>query len=93
MVVSRGGGPDTALSGPAAAVLGELCRSRWETATDERLGPVRAAGRCWPDGLDAVLERVAVGIARTIPEMPEQSEFRKVERLFPDQIERAKRTV
>lgn len=83
----------TAMSGAAAAALGELCRSRWAVATGERLEPVSARGACWPEGLTPDLEGVDIGIARTIPTMPDQQEVREIQHLFLDQIRRAHRTV
>ncbi|WP_419808339.1 phospholipase D-like domain-containing protein [Sphingomonas sp.] len=83
----------TALSGPAAAALAELCRGRWASATGERLAPVKPEGDCWPANLDADLEHVEVGIARTVPDMPDQEAVHEIERLFLHQIAEARRTV
>ena len=83
----------TAVAGPAAAALGELCRNRWERATGERLEPVTVTGDCWPDNLTPDIEDVQIGIARTIPDMPDQSPVDEIERLFRSQIEQARRHV
>lgn len=83
----------TAVAGPAAAALGELCRDRWRRATGERLAPVTVSGVCWPDNLRPDIENVQIGIARTIPIMPGQSPIDEIERLFRSQIGRARRHV
>lgn len=83
----------TAISGPAAAALAEMCRARWLNATGERLEPVSAKGRCWPDNLDTDLEGVEIGIARTIPAMPDQGAVHEIERLFLHQIVHARQSV
>ena len=83
----------TALSGPAAAALGELCRTRWKTATGHRLEPVRVSGSCWPDNLAADIKDVEIGLARTIPHMGDQAPISEIERLFVQQIAAAKRSV
>ena len=83
----------TAISGQAAAALAEMCRDRWFDATGERLAPVGEKGRCWPDNLAPDLQQVEVGIARTIPSMPDQEPVHEIERLFLHQIAQARRSV
>ena len=83
----------TAIAGPAAGALAEMCRDRWHRATGERLAPVTATGRCWPDNLDQDLEAVAVGIARTFPDLPDQDAVHEIERLFMHQIAGARHSV
>lgn len=83
----------TALSGEAAAALGELCRTRWKRATGEILQPVSSAGPCWPENLEPDLENAAVGIARTIPVMSDQEAVSEIEQLFVQQIASAERHV
>ena len=84
----------TAIAGPAAAALGELCRDRWERATGARLDPVgAAAANCWPDDLEPDLTDVRLGIARSIPKMPDQPPVDEIERLFVRQIAEARRHV
>ena len=57
-----------AVSGTAAAALGDLCRHRWRTATGQILPAPRPAGNVqWPDGLVPDVEEAAVAIARTGP--------------------------
>lgn len=83
----------TAISGPAAAALGELCRDRWEIATGRRLEPVPSTGPCWPEKLEPDIRDVIIDIARTIPRMADQEPVREIERLFVEQIGVARQTV
>lgn len=83
----------TAILGPAAAALGELCRTRWEQATGEQLDAVGRRGACWPDGLLPDLENVSIGIARTLPTMPDRDGVHEIEALFINQIAMARRDV
>ncbi|WP_232834048.1 MULTISPECIES: phospholipase D-like domain-containing protein [unclassified Sphingomonas] len=83
----------TAITGEAAAALGELARDRWRVATGHRLEPVAAKGACWPPSLTPLCEDVAIGIARTRPEMPGTVAIHEVEALFLDQIRRARRHI
>jgi phosphatidylserine/phosphatidylglycerophosphate/cardiolipin synthase-like enzyme len=83
----------TAVGGPAAAALAELCRDRWHRATGERLEPIRSAGTCWPGNLSADIENARIGIARTIPNMPDQPPVNEIEQLFRHQIGLARRHV
>lgn len=84
----------TALQGPVAAALGELARDRWERAGGHPVGPVDpAVTDHWPEGLDADFTDIAVGIARTRPDMPDCPEIREIETLFVDQIRAARRVI
>lgn len=83
----------TALAGPVAAALGELCRGRWKTATGQELTPVTVTGSCWPTNLDPDIEDVEIGIARTIPVMADQEPVAEIESLFLKQIASARRCV
>lgn len=83
----------TAIAGPAAAMLGELCRDRWQRATGTRLDPVTRPGECWPDNLAPDLADVRIDIARTVPEMPDQQPVGEIEVLFAAQIAAAERYV
>ncbi len=80
----------TALSGPAAASLGDLARERWFRATGETLTPpVPEEGISWPD-LDVTFESVPVAIARTYPDYKEYPEIREIETLYLGAIAAAK---
>ena len=83
----------TALEGPIASALGALARDRWMRAGGDRIDPVTSDGPCWPEGLEPEFRDVAVGIARTQPEMPDSPEVREIEQLFVAQIAAAKRFI
>jgi len=76
-----------AVTGPAAAALGDLARERWWRATRAKL-PVPEAGThyIWPESLPADIEDVDVAIVRTQPEFGEFAEVREVEQLYLDSI-------
>jgi phosphatidylserine/phosphatidylglycerophosphate/cardiolipin synthase-like enzyme len=80
----------TAVSGPAAVALADLCRERWRRASGKTLQPVRSQAVCWPSNLPADFSDLDVAIARTFPEMPDQSPVREIEQLFLSQIADAK---
>jgi phosphatidylserine/phosphatidylglycerophosphate/cardiolipin synthase-like enzyme/uncharacterized membrane protein YdjX (TVP38/TMEM64 family) len=83
-----------AVSGDAAASLGDLFRIRWARATRQRLEPPRKkASDAWPTGLKADLTDVTVGIARTEPEFDGRPEVREVETLYLDAIASARRFI
>jgi phosphatidylserine/phosphatidylglycerophosphate/cardiolipin synthase-like enzyme len=81
----------TAVTGPAAAALGDLARDRWERVTGERLEPVGGVAPCWPQLLRPDFEDVEVGIARTVPAMPDQEAAHESEALFLRQIAEVRR--
>jgi phosphatidylserine/phosphatidylglycerophosphate/cardiolipin synthase-like enzyme len=83
----------TALQGPIAAALGELARERWERAGGDPIEPVPDTNDCWPAGLKPDFRDLAVGIARTRPEMPECPEIREIESLFVSQIKAARTSI
>ena len=67
--------------GDAAIALAEQARDRWRAATGERLEPITPQRAIWPQTVAKPLRDVDVGIARTLPELPEQEEVREVEAL------------
>jgi phosphatidylserine/phosphatidylglycerophosphate/cardiolipin synthase-like enzyme len=84
----------TALAGPVAKALGELCRTRWELAGGDALPePSDDATPPWPEGLDAHFRDVEVAISRSSPEMPDQPPVREIEALYLDLIGRAERWI
>ncbi|KQM97648.1 phospholipase D-like domain-containing protein [Sphingomonas sp. Leaf25] len=83
----------TALEGPIAAALGDMCRARWQVSGGEELPRPTDAGGCWPDGLEPDFTDVEVAIARTIPEMAEQVPVHEIEALYLDLIARAERFI
>jgi len=83
----------TAITGPAANALAELCRDRWQLASGHTIGPVEDGGACWPPSLEATFEDVDLGIARSQPAMPGEPAVTEIEALFIDQIAAAKRHI
>lgn len=83
------------VEGKAARALGELARSRWRAAADEKLPPVseRREGAAWPRSVDADFTEVPVGISRTLPPYRDLTGVREVERLYLDSIEAAERFI
>ncbi|MGE4432047.1 MAG: phospholipase D-like domain-containing protein [Sphingobium sp.] len=81
----------TALQGPVAAALGNHARDRWRRAGGDKLPAIRGKHDCWPDELPVQFAGVEVGIARTAPKMDDQRAVTEIERLYLDQIARAKR--
>ena len=76
-----------AVSGPAAAALGDLARERWWRATGKKLPASGRSGRAlWPEKLAADLENVDVAIVRTQPQFARFAEVREVEQLYLDSI-------
>jgi phosphatidylserine/phosphatidylglycerophosphate/cardiolipin synthase-like enzyme/uncharacterized membrane protein YdjX (TVP38/TMEM64 family) len=83
-----------AVSGPAAAALGDLVRERWRRVTGRRLEPAeRKEKEQWPPELSADLKNVRVGIARTEPAHEGREEIREVEILYCDAIAAARRYI
>jgi len=70
-----------AVDAGAGRALGEQALARWRTATGQSLAPVEPKHSAWPSKLEPILRDVDVGIARTVPEMPDQNEVREVEAL------------
>jgi phosphatidylserine/phosphatidylglycerophosphate/cardiolipin synthase-like enzyme len=83
----------TMLEGPVAASLGEMCRERWRNSGGEIKAPHRKAGGHWPAETKADFTDAHVGIARTIPEMPDQEPVHEIEALYVDLIARAQRWI
>lgn len=83
----------TAVQGPAAAALGELCRDRWHRAGGIPIEAVDGQTECWPDKLAPDFRDIPIGIAQTRPEMPDCPEVREIEALFVAHIAAAKTTI
>ncbi|WP_245293340.1 phospholipase D-like domain-containing protein [Mongoliimonas terrestris] len=83
----------TAVSGPAAAALGDVARERWHRATGETLDPPPPVPPLWPDRLPVMVRDVPVAVARTVPAHGGQAEVREIERLYLDAIGAARRTL
>jgi phosphatidylserine/phosphatidylglycerophosphate/cardiolipin synthase-like enzyme len=79
------------VTGEAARAIADLARLRWKLAGGEELPALDVPGDGWPATLDADFTAAHVGIARSLPDMPDCAPVREVERLFLDQIAVAKR--
>ena len=82
-----------AVDGAAARALSEVARDRWHGATGLSLEELEVAHTTWPRGLEPALRDVEVGIARTIPALPENDEAREVEALNLAAIAAARHTI
>lgn len=83
----------TALAGPVAAALGELCRDRWVLAGGKPIAAPTGTADCWPDMLDVDFTGIEVAISRSEPEMPDRAPVLEIEQLYLDLIARAKRHI
>jgi phospholipase D1/2 len=83
------------VDGQAAAAMGELVRERWRIAAD--IDPVGLntdeTNDPWPSSVSASLEKITIGVARTLPYYQVRDEVREVERLYLDSIETAERYI
>ncbi|MEH3047119.1 phospholipase D-like domain-containing protein [Sphingomonas adhaesiva] len=84
----------TALEGPAAVALGELCRTRWEIAGGDTVAPPPPrAGACWPASLAPDFTDVDVALSRSQPEHGGLPAIREIEELYLALIAGAKRCI
>ncbi|MBM7807792.1 phosphatidylserine/phosphatidylglycerophosphate/cardiolipin synthase-like enzyme [Geodermatophilus bullaregiensis] len=81
------------VSGPAARVIGDLARERWESGTGQRLEPVTDVEACWPDGVEPFLTDVDVAVSRTRPAYRGDELVHEIELLWLAAIAAARRTV
>lgn len=70
-----------AVDGAAAQLLAQQAHERWQAATGEALTKDLPFASRWPEGLSPSLRNVEVGVARTLPALPQRSEVREVEAL------------
>jgi phosphatidylserine/phosphatidylglycerophosphate/cardiolipin synthase-like enzyme len=70
-----------AMDGAAARLLAQQAHERWEAATGQALAKDVPFASVWPEGLRPSLRNVEVGVARTLPALPQRSEAREVEAL------------
>jgi phosphatidylserine/phosphatidylglycerophosphate/cardiolipin synthase-like enzyme len=82
-----------AVSGVAAASLGELARERWQRACGYALPVPRAGAPIWPDDLPPLIRDRQVAISRTVPKQAGIDEAREIEALYVDMIGRARRFI
>ncbi|GGO97492.1 phospholipase D-like domain-containing protein [Stakelama pacifica] len=83
----------TALTGPVAKALGELCRDRWARAGGKPLAIPKATEPRWPEALPKAFENCEVAISRSFPAMTGQEPVREIEQLYLDLIARAERWI
>lgn len=83
----------TALEGPIATALGELCRTRWHIAAGLEIAPPPSVEGCWPQSLAIDFTDVDVAISRTQPECDGANEVHEIEALYLALIARAKRRI
>ncbi|WP_188850868.1 phospholipase D-like domain-containing protein [Aureimonas glaciei] len=83
----------TAVEGPMAQVLATIARDRWHRAGGKPMAALEDSASCWPEGLAAQFENVTMAASRSLPAMTGQDEVLEVERLYLDQIARAKRLI
>lgn len=83
-----------AVDGNAAKALGELCRDRWQRATNQRAGSVaEAPGDPWPRGVTPDISDVDVAISRTDPGYTTGIPVEEIKHLYVDSILAAKRSI
>ena len=70
-----------AVDGAAARLLAQQAHERWEAATGQLLAKDVPFASPWPEGLTPSLRNVEVGVARTLPALPQRSEVREIEAL------------
>jgi phospholipase D1/2 len=83
----------TVCDGDAARALAEQARDRWHAATGELLEPIAARRDIWPPAVVGLLRDVDIGIARTLPALPEREEVREVEALNLAAVAAAKNVI
>jgi phosphatidylserine/phosphatidylglycerophosphate/cardiolipin synthase-like enzyme len=83
----------SALEGPIAAALGDLCRDRWERAGCAPLDPVPGTTECWPEQLPVHFTDIDVAIARSVPALSSDAPILEIEKLYLAQIAAAKRWI
>ncbi len=84
----------SAVSGKAAAALGDLSRERWLRARGETLEPPQQGeGAVWPDDLEADAVDIDVAIARTEPPFDGDPLCNEIEEAFLSGIKKAEHTI
>ncbi len=83
----------TALQGPVAKALGELCRERWELSGGAPIAPPPARDDCWPDSLTPDFTDIPAAISRSHPDILGVEPVREIENLYLDLIAAAKHSI
>lgn len=78
------------LDGPAARMLGDLARNRWDWARRETLQAIECDSDPWPDGVEPAFRDIRVGLSRTEPAVRVREEVRENEALYIESIARAR---
>src|SRR5690606_34615583 len=96
-------GAQAVFDGPAAALMGELARMRWEHCAGRRVASQRRrggpsgiaddAGALWPHGLSPDMYDVRIGISRTEPPYAGRPAAGETRKLFVDAIADARHTL
>ena len=82
-----------AVDGEAAKALGELARTRWESAGGAPLPAPDQGETLWPEDLEPQFRNVSLGIARTRGAFDKHEDIRENERLFLDLIRTARHSI
>lgn len=98
--VNPGGAPympwhdaTTALQGPVAQALGELCRERWALSGGPPIVAPPPREACWPDSLTPDFTDIAAAISRSHPDQPGVEPVREIEALYLDLIAAAREVI
>jgi phosphatidylserine/phosphatidylglycerophosphate/cardiolipin synthase-like enzyme/uncharacterized membrane protein YdjX (TVP38/TMEM64 family) len=83
-----------AVTGEAAAVLGDLVRERWQLATGRTLdAPPDELPAPWPRDLDVAVRDIDIAYARSAPELDGQPARREIQALLTDAIDSARHAI
>ena len=83
----------SALQGPVAAKLGELCRDRWMRAGGHPITAIESVTDCWPASLPVQFSNIDIAISRSQPKSDDEAAVIEIEQLYLDQIARARRSI
>ena len=81
------------VEGEAASGIADLFRARWQCAAFESVPKAQGGNDPWPEGVEADLHDVDIGIARTLPRYDGEEQAQEVEQLFYDSIDAAERSI
>lgn len=82
-----------AVSGEAAAALGDLARERWHAATKENLARSPRRTELWPEDLEPDFRDVQIGISRTAPAHAGAPPVREIAELTQDLFKVARESI
>ena len=83
----------SALQGPIAAKLGELCRDRWMRAGGHPITAIENVTDCWPENLPVQFSNIDIAISRSQPKSDDEEAVIEIEQLYLDQIARARHSI